>query len=182
MHKMIRLQMQDMTPQIMQSLEEKGLIIRLSPGKYEVDAPEGEVGIEEIYRTDEQYGSHMLIAATINRSQFSAFATHPENEDVFLIGDAQVKPMCFLFALCNRAQFQEKVSNHTLSEIDFIALRAKYNDVEVSCFTIIKNIPHGEAVMAGDGKPPTFFVTEQTRLPLDLVDFGDYQIVIDNMK
>lgn len=182
MTKQLELNLVEMTPEIMEFLEDRGILIRLCPGTHEVITPAGQVGIKEVYRTDEKYGSHMLITATVNRSRFSAFGTHPENEDVFLVGDPNTKPMAMLFALCERDEFIQKMETGNLKAEDFVALRARFNDPEVSMFTVCRNYPHGEAVMAGEGKPPTFFVTEQTNLPLDIIPWKTIEINIQNWE
>jgi hypothetical protein len=169
----------EMTPRLMQFLEDKGAIIRLAPGTHEVITPEEEVGIDWIYKTDEKYGSHMLLSATINRSTFAAFGTHPDNEEVYLIGDPATKPLYFLFGLCKRDEFEYKLKSGTISSDDFLCFKARFNDVEVCCFSILKDFPHGEATIPGPEKPPTFFVTEQTNLPLDkiILDSIDIRLI-----
>ncbi|MBN1535452.1 MAG: hypothetical protein JW908_01885 [Anaerolineales bacterium] len=172
----LNIPIKEMTPEIMKMLETKGLIIRLAPGNHESSPLEGDVGIITIYESDEKYGAHMLISATINRTEFSAFGSHPDNEEVFLIGKPDAKPCYFLFSFSNRCELEKKVKNHTLTTNDFIALKARYNDPEVSFFTILKEFPHGEATIAGEGIAPSFYVTEQSKLPLEIFDFGSYKI------
>lgn len=182
MKPILQLKCHDMTPELAHYLEEKGAIIRISPGTHEITTPEGEVGIDEIYKTDEKYGSHMLLAATLNRPTFSGFGTHPDNEDVLLIGDPHTKPLYFLFGLCKREEFEDKLKSGSLTSNDFLCFKAKYNDAQVSCFTVLKHIPHGEATIPGPGKPPTFFVTEQTHLPLDRLNLEGLDIRLDIAK
>jgi hypothetical protein len=182
MEKTLNIKCHAMTPRLMRTLEDAGAIIRLAPGTHEVVTPEEEVGIDWIYKTDEKYGSHMLLAATINRSTFASFGTHPENEEVFLIGDDQAKPLYFLFGLCRRDEFVNKLENGSISSSDFLCFRARFNDAQVSCFSILKEFPHGEATVAGPGKPPTFFVTEQTRLPLDMLKLDRLNLHIKELE
>jgi hypothetical protein len=172
----ISLVVHEMTPGLMQSLEDNGLIIRLAPGKHESCVSEGDIGIVTIYQTNEEYGSHMLINATINRSGLTAFGTHPENEDVFLIGDPSTKELIFVFAHDDLPGLNKKIQTKNIGQDDFIAFKAKYNDPEVSFFTVLKQTPHGEACISGPGLPPSFYVTEQTRLPLTKLNWEDYHI------
>jgi hypothetical protein len=182
MKQILHIPCRDMTPDLMQSLEDKGIIIRLAPGTHEVITPAEEVGIDWIYKTDDKYGSHMLLAATINRSTFAAFGTHPDNEEVFLIGDPQTKPLYFLFGLSKREEFEHKIETGSISTSDFLCFLARFNDVEVGCFSILKDFPHGEATTAGPGKPPTFFVTEQTHLPLDKLNLEELDIRLEDLE
>ena len=102
-----------MTPQLMAHLEELGLIIRLRPGGHDLAAHPGEtlgetLG-ESIYETADRYGPHKLIAVTVNRAEFAAFGTHPDNEEFLLIGNPDSQPMYLAVALCLREEFEEKV-------------------------------------------------------------------------
>lgn len=176
MKELIDIRVCEMTATVMKMLEEKGIIFLLSPDHYDLHPSEGEVAVKTVYESDIRFGSHMLIAATINRTEFSAFGTHPDNEEVFLIGGTEMKPCYFLFALSDKWEMENKVKNGTLSEKDFIAVKAKYNDPYVSFFTIMKDFPHGEVTIKGPGTPPSFYVTESTDLPLEIFDFGNYTI------
>lgn len=176
MNELIDIHVCEMTATVMKILERKGIIFLLSPDHYELHPPEGEVGVKTVYESDIRFGSHMLIAATINRTEFSAFGTHPDNEEVLLIGSSETKPCYFLFALSDKWDMENKVKNRTLSDKDFVAVKAKYNDPYMSFFTILKDIPHGEVTIKGPGEPPSFYVTEQTNLPLEIFNFGHYKI------
>lgn len=179
MKETIRLKAVDMTPEIMQSLENKGMIKCLCPGSCEAVTPEGEVGITSIYASDIEFGSHKLISVTINRNVFSAFGTHPDNEDVILIGNPETKTICFVFSFFMREDLNKKIQSGNLCSDDFIALTAKFNDPEVSFFTVLKGTPHGESTVSGVGKPPTFFVAKPSDLPLDITDFKGYVLNVE---
>jgi len=178
MNELIDIRVCEMTARVMKMLERRGIIFLLSPDHYDLQPPEGEVGIKTVYESDIKFGSHMLISATINRTEFSAFGTHPDNEEVLLIGDPGTKPCYFLFALSDKWDIENKVKNGALSEKNFIAVKAKFNDPYVSFFTILKHNPHGEVTITGPGEPPSFYVIEQTNLPLEILDFGPYKIVV----
>lgn len=175
----LHLPVYEMTPELMGDLEQRGVLIRIAPGTHESHPVQGEIGIVEISTTADEFGPHMLLSATINRSTFAAFGTHPDNEEVYLIGDPQTKPLYFLFGLCKRSEFEAKIANGTLSSDDMICVEARFNDVHVGCFLINKDFPHGEATVQGPGKPPTFFVTEPARLPLDRLSLEDIEIYLD---
>jgi len=177
----IEIQPVEMTQEVMSSLEEHGLIKRLYPGVHRMDVSEGQVGVIDMYITDKKYGSHKLISATINRNTFCAFGSHPDNEDVLLIGDTEVKDMYFLFSYLVDEELDNRIKTNRLEPKDFIAVKAKYNDPYVSFFTVLKGVPHGEATITGPGKPPSFFVTEPSDLLLNFTDFKDYKILIEGL-
>lgn len=170
----------EMTQQVMKELEAKGLILRLCPGQYDLKPETGETLDRSIYETDERYGPHNLISVTVNRSSFTAFGTHQENEEFLLIGNPETKPMYLVLSLCSKDTLQEKIVNRELAATDFICLRVRYNDPEVSFFTMLADVPHGEAVADIEGKPPSFYVTKPKGLNLDITDFGKYQLTVED--
>ena len=178
MSKTIRLEPVEMTPAVMQRLEDKGLIIRLCPNHHELPAAEGETLDESVYEADSTFGGHKLIAVTVNRTTFAAFGTHPDNEEFLLIGDPDTKPMYLVVALCLKDELDRKIRGGELSPDDFVCLRVTYNDPEVSFFTMLKNVPHGEAVADVAGRPASFYVTEPTDMGIDNADFGEYELVV----
>ena len=142
--KIISLKPIEMTKEVMQNLEKRGLIYRLCPGHDELEPKEGETLGKSIYECHENYGPHKLITVTVNREKFEAFGTHPDIEDFLLIGDLNTKPLYLLIATCHKDELNKKILQKTLLEKDFILLKAKYNDPEVSFFSMLKNVPHGE--------------------------------------
>jgi len=177
--KYIRLKPVEMTSEIMQMLEGKGLIYRLCPGHDELRASKEETLVKTIYASDEKFGPHKLITVTVNRSEFAVFHTHPDSEEFLAIGDPNAKPLYLVMALCNKHELESRVKSKTLSENDFVTLKVKYNDPEVSFFTILKNIPHGEAASAKDGKPPSFYVTESRDLGVEMLLLGEYKLKLE---
>ncbi len=159
-----------MTPAIMADLERRELIIRLGPRRHDLPAAPGQ--------TLDRYGPHMLISVTINRVPFADFATHPDNEDFLLLGDPATKPLFLVVALMRRPALAAKVAAGTLSPADFVCLEVKWNDPKVSFFTMLADVPHGEAITATEGVCPTFYVTESRDLPNDLFDFGPYELAV----
>jgi hypothetical protein len=170
----------EMTPEIMQNLEDKGLIIRLFPHRHDLEVKEGETKSESIYETDPKYGPHKLITVTVNRSNFDYFGSHEDNEEFLLIGDPATKPMYLVIALCDHASLNKKIDQDDVSSEDFVALRVKYNDPFVSFFTMKKDIPHGEVITSRNGNPPSFYVTEPCGMSLIGIDFGNNQISISD--
>jgi len=168
-----------MTPAVMADLEARNLIIRLGAHRHDLPSAPGQTLDKPIYRSAEHYGPHMLISVTVNRVPFVDFATHPDNEDFLLLGDPDTKPLYLVVALMRRAELTARVNAGTLSPADFVCLQVKWNDPEVSFFTMLADVPHGEAITALEGKLPTFYVTEGRDLPNDLFDFGSYALAVD---
>ncbi|MBC8011192.1 MAG: hypothetical protein H7067_13985 [Burkholderiales bacterium] len=167
-----------MTPDLMADLETRGLILRLAPGRHELPSAPGTTLDRPIYKSAEKWGPHMLISVTVNRVPFTDFATHPDNEDFLLIGDPDTKLLYLVVALMRRPELAAKVAAGTLSAADFVCLNVKWNDPEVSFFTMLADVPHGEAITASEGRSPTFYVTEGRDLPNDLFDFGPYELAV----
>ena len=162
----------------MDNLEQRGLIIRLAPGRHVLATGQEETKAKSLYEGDPRYGPHKLITVTVSRTRFEAFGTHPDNEDFLLLGDPTSGPLYLVIALLARREFEEKVRGQTLSHNDFVALTARFNDPLVSFFTMMKGVPHGEALAEGSDKPSTFYVAESRDLPIDRSDFGPYMLAI----
>lgn len=168
-----------MTSEVMTDLERRGLIVRLGPHRHDLPALPGQTLDRAIYKSDDRYGPHMLISVTVDRVPFADFATHPDNEDFLLLGDPDTKPLYLVVALMLRAAFERKIAEESLTADDFVCLRVKWNDPEVSFFTMLAQVPHGEAIVAPHGRLPTFYVTEGRDLPNDLVDLGRFELKVD---
>lgn len=171
---------QKMTPSLMEQLEREGLIRRLAPGRDDLDAAPGETLGGDLYQPKEGYGPHKLITVTVNRESFAAFGTHPDNEEFWMIGDPDRRPLYLAIARMDRPALEEKLRAGTVTPQDFVLLEMCYNDPQVSFFVMLAGIPHGEAVAPGTGTPPSFYVTESRDLPLDVMDLGEYTLQVDS--
>ena len=129
-----------MTPKLMAHPEELGLIIRLRGGSHDLAAQPGETLGESIYETADRYGPHKLIAVTVNRAEFAAFGTYPDNEEL-LIGNPDSQPMYLAVALCMREKIKQKVKTGRLTASDFVMIECRYNDPETSVFVILAGVP-----------------------------------------
>jgi hypothetical protein len=167
-----------MTADVMQDLEDRGLIIRLCPNRHELPAQRGEALAESVYESDISHGPHKLITVTVNRSTFASFGAHPDNEEFLLIGGPETKPLYLAIALHRKKELARRIAEHRLTADDFICLRVKYNDANVSFFTMLAEVPHGEAVADVTGRPASFYVTEPRDLGTELTDFGDYELCL----
>jgi len=168
----------EMSPSVMKDLESRGLIIRLCPRNHELPAKPGETLWEPIYDSAESLGPHRLITVSVNSTAFTEFGTHADNEEFLLIGDSTMKPLYLVIALRTQEEIERGARAAALAADDFICLRARFNDAEVSFFTMRANVPHGEVVGHADGRPATFYVTEPRDLETDLTDFGECELRI----
>ena len=178
MHEKVELLPVAMTPERMQDLEDRQLIIRLYPGHHELPAPAGETRWKAIYESDLSYGPHKLITVTVNRSTFASFGTHPDNEEFLLIGDTNTKPLYLVISLHKKDELARRIAARRLTPEDFVCLRVTYNDPQVSFFTMLADVPHGEAVAEGAGRPASFYVTEPRDMGIELTVFGNYELCI----
>ncbi len=168
----------EMSPAVMQDLEARGLIIRLCPNNHELEVGDEETRDGTIYSSAAAFGPHKLITVTVNRTTFASFGTHADNEEFLLIGDPATKPLYLVIALHRRQELAAIIECGELSAADFCCLKVRYNDPFASFFVMLKDVPHGEVVAGGDGRPASFYVTEPRDLGIDLTDFGDYELVV----
>lgn len=166
----------------MEELESRNLILRLGPCCHELSSKWGQTLDRPIYDSHERYDPHRLLTVTINRIPFIDFATHRDNEEFLLIGDPDTKPLYLMIALMRRKELEGKIHQNTVNSEDFVCLRVIWNDPEVSFFTMLADVPHGEAITKQEGHPPSFQVTEGRDLPNDIVNFGDYELVVDEQN
>lgn len=164
----------DMTIELMQELENRGLILRMAPGHHRLCIPEEEGLGENLYVSDGISGPHKLISVAISRTQFTAFGFHEENEEFLLLGGgAEERPMLLLIALCDANALRRKLAEGTACGDDFVCLRCRFNDPQVSFFVMKKGVPHGEAAENRSGLPSTFYVTEAAGIHLIPVPLGE---------
>jgi len=167
-----------MTEDIMKGLEQRGLIIRLSPNNHALPVKPGVNSVASVYESQSTFGPHKLISVTINCSSLAFFGSHPDNEEFLLIGDQAAKPLYLVICLYRKKELEIRIETGQLEADDFICLLVKYNDPKVSFFTMLSGVPHGEYVRNEPGQPPTFYVTESRDLGIDITDFGEYDIVL----
>ncbi len=79
--------------EIMNKLEELGVIRLLSPGRHRLETVKGESKHETLYSTSERYGPHKLICVTINSQEPSNFLYHNDAEDFLLIDNPNSTPL-----------------------------------------------------------------------------------------
>lgn len=167
------------TKEIMIDLEQKGLIIRIAPGSRKLIVPEGQAVDETIYESDKKYGSHKLIYVVISNVDFDPhIGIHSDNEEFLIIGENGTRPLFLLICYLTAQQFKKAVEANSLSSDDLILLEMEYNNPETSFFVMKKAVIHGEATIAGNAVPPSFFVTEPSELDHQTMNFGEYKLKI----
>lgn len=167
-----------MTEEIMQMLEEKGLVQRFRPTEKILRTPEEEVMVENTYSTDPKYGPHMLICVGFNRSIVD-IAYHSDKEDFILINEGrQQKPLILVIALHKEKELQELISQSRLTNDDFLAIDLKFNDPNLSFFIMNGHTPHCEWTIPGAGPASVFYVTEPRDLDANHIHMGDYDLKI----
>ncbi|HEX7556309.1 MAG TPA: hypothetical protein VF338_06770 [Leptolinea sp.] len=169
------LQPVEMTPSLMQELEDKGLILRLAPGRFAPAVNGDEPPPTEVYSSADEFGPHKLIACALNTTEATRnFNFHPDREEFLLIGNPESRPAFLVISRLLAPAFEEKARAKKLSPDDFVALRMKFNDPQVSFFTMNATVPHGEVTVPGSGAPATFFVTESRDITGLKPDLGGY--------
>lgn len=176
--KTLRLTPVKATENIMQMLEDKGLILRLCPGHHRLEAKDGEISWKPIYEAAERFGPHKLITVTINTDIWFNFGYHEDNEEFLFIGEENTKPMYFVIGIILKDEMETKINEETLSEKDFIVLDMPYNNAQFSFLTLLKDVPHAELTHIGIGKPPSFYVTESKNMPTEKINTGKYEFTI----
>ena len=167
-----------MTKAIMEDLENKGLIIRLAPDSHRPTLAENESHGTTLYSSNPDFGGHKLISVIIGNDRMGNFGTHPDNEEFLLIGSNDDKPLYLLVSYLSSEELTGKIADNSITADDFICLRCVFNDPDVSFFSMLKGVPHGEASVKGAGTPPKFYVTEPTDLYIDAVDLSSCNIKI----
>jgi hypothetical protein len=86
--------------------------------------------------------------------------------------------MYLVISYLDRVELDKRIVEKTIGESDFIALHIRYNDPQTSFFVMRSNVPHGEAIINIGKRVPSFYVTESKNLPLDFINFHDYELKI----
>jgi len=168
----------DATVEVMEALETGGVIRRLCPGKDVLAVEKGQSRWVELYSAQERFGPHKLIAVTINCTEPRNFSYHSDPEDFMLIDRPADADLILTVALCPYEALAEKIAAGTLGTADFIALRCRANDPELSFFTMNPFFAHVETCSVESDQPPSFYVAESKHLDENPVDFGVYRIHI----
>lgn len=176
----IKLKPTPMTREVMQDLENRGLIYLMGPGKHETPNVAPNTGkVTPLYLSKPECGGHKLIAVTKNVADIINFGTHADNEEFLLIGDYNTKPLYLLVAKMSKDEMCRKADREGLTAEDFVMLDCKFNDPECSFFTMLGITPHTEFTIPGGKRCPSFYVTEPTAMTSDYETFKDYSFSLN---
>lgn len=164
--------------ELMEDLEERGLLKRLLPPKEVLNVPKDELKVVTLYTTDKRLGSHMLICVGVNRSKV-ALNYHPDSEDFILLNEGRKqKPLYLIIGLHPSSKLERLAESGELSEKDFVAMEMVFNDPVLSFFTMYGDTAHCEWTPSGEGSAPVFFVTEPSELSLKHCVLKDYTLSV----
>ncbi len=167
------------TEEILDRLEQLGVISRIKPGKHILETKKGDSKHETVYACDNQYGPHKLICVTINNSKPTNFLYHNDNEDFMLIDLKRRTGLVITMALIEHQLLEQKIENHTIESKDFISVIFEPNNVLTSFFTMNKGFAHVETCLFESDVPPSFYVAESRDLDENHIDFKAYQLRIE---
>lgn len=165
--------------ELMAFLEEKKIITRICPGHDVLDVRRGEARCETVYSTAPKYGPHKLICVTINTTEPRNFLYHSDKEDFMLIDKHGTTDLILTVSLCHKDELIKKINTGTISEEDFLAIICEKNNPSLSFFTMNAYYPHVETCKTPSDCPPSFYVGEPRDLDENLIDFGDFELAID---
>lgn len=175
--KTLKLKPKKINKKILTMLEKNGLIITPTPSKKIMTSPACG-GVEVIYKTDHEYGTHKLIAVGKTDTKIM-LTTHPDNEDVILINNTgkKFKPLYLVIALHKQSNFEKLAKVEKLTTKDIMAIELEYNS-QNCFFTVLKDVPHCEITLSGKGQYPVFFVTEPSDLKMGITNCYNYNFEV----
>ncbi|MCT4631387.1 MAG: hypothetical protein N4A76_01465 [Firmicutes bacterium] len=168
----------DMDDKIMSMLEERDLIARLRPGNHRLEVSKGESNHYSLYESEDKFGPHKIISVTINSTIPKNFLFHNENEEFWLIDSHDRESLIIVIALVKKDLLNEKIKDASISGDDFIGLRCKFCDPNLSFFIMKKHVAHVEIVERESEKPPSFYVTESRDIDENFIDLLDNKLDI----
>jgi hypothetical protein len=155
----------ELGPAEARSLEEKGLVRFLRHPE-----PSIRRGLARDYFKGEDFpadgkGFHSV---TITYTEI-LLSSHPEGQDEIVFmwdGEAQARPLFFVFALYRREEYLPRLESGSLAAEDYLALRVPYNDPLWSSFVVPSGTVHCELTdrRSPEAIYPSFFVLEPVAL------------------
>lgn len=163
---------------VLERLEEQGLVMLFRGTPDTRNPPEGKNVGKVLYKSDEKYGPHQLIAVGINMPEVR-LNVHGDHEEFLLPPHgAEVKKTYLL--VCHLSEEEIRVRDHagTLAEDDFTCLSLYPAPRGAEMFTMLSGTVHCELSEPGDGEIGCFFVTESANLNMDWIDLQKSDIMI----
>ncbi len=176
---LLKLKPQNATPRILSYLEKRNLIRTLTPPRKVIASRAENGAMETIYCSRRRWGAHKLICVKKN-SRAIQLNFHPDNEEFILVNNngALFRPLCIVIGLSKHKKLVKKLKNNELSRRDFIALVFRHNDLRTAIFTMLGDTVHCEVALPGKGQGPVFFVSEPSRLKLNIFRTKGYKLEI----
>ena len=159
-------------------LEQRGLIVRLGPGRHTVAASPGRTADRVLHDGADKHGPHRLLAVTVNRSR-PVFEVHPDDEVFWLVGDPAARRLVVTIALCSVHELGRRAGSGELSAANFACLRMRPNDPLTGFFVLRAGVPHAEVAEPGGGAAPSFYVTEGRDLSVEFLELAPFEVEID---
>ena len=171
----IKLKPVAVTSKILSFLEDRNLIRTLKPTRNVLDSKSQNGAIETVYSSAVEFGSHKLICVKSSSAKIK-LNSHPDNEEFIIINNTKekFKPLYIAIGLYKHAIFEQKVKNSSLKPDDILLLKWRYNDPVISVFTMLKDTPHCEISLPGEGPSPIFFVAEPSKLIMRSIKTDNY--------
>lgn len=176
---MLRFHPVDASEEVLDLLEKKGCILRMTP---DIREKHPELRLDRqatIYQSSPERGAHMMIYVTAAGIHFPCFGYHEDNEEFLLIEKEGKKPLFLLFSLIGAEELCSRIEAGTVTEADFLCMRCVYNDPYLSFFTVLKGCAHAEGTVEMAGvEAPCFFVTEPSDIGFTRIDLPKRTIVL----
>jgi hypothetical protein len=148
----------------MADLEKRKLLRRLRPSERARHSQEGDHVVERLEMAAEDTGPWQLLAVTCHRVRLEYMTTHGDAESWIFAAAPNSKPLLYIVSPLSEDAFKAKLSEHTLTGDDFLAIELRPNDPETSFFTVPTGVVHDELTYSGPGPAPTFYVPEPSRM------------------
>lgn len=166
------------TIELLEKLDQKGLIRLFHPTPETQNPPAGENIAVSLYESAPEFGSHRLLAVGVNK-HCVRLGTHSDHEE-FLIPPHRdnVKPLYLVISFLKTDVLYRKNQDSLLSADDFICLSMYPSPRGAEMFTMLAGTVHCELTDPGDAPIGTFYVTESTDLDIQWIDLDQTEFEI----
>lgn len=175
----IRINLQKASQKLFSRLERKKLIRVIKPSAKVINTRTKTGAVDYFYRENAGCGGHCLLGVGKRNTEIE-FSFHPGNEDLILLKPrrGKYKALYFVLSLLKKDKFIKALGKGALTQKDFLAVELEYNNPETMFFTVLNNTVHCEVTAPGPGRHPVFFVTEPSKLRMNLINTEKYKFTI----
>jgi hypothetical protein len=151
--------------ELFKNLEKRKLIKLLRPAGKTIETRTKTGAVSVFYKSRAEFGTHALMCVG-KRTEDIRLSYHDDNEDFILINPARMKfkKLYLILSLLKKSAFLKKFLSGMLAPKDLIAVTLKFDNPELSFFTMLKGTVHCEVTDGSKGQHPVFFVSEPSRL------------------